>query len=446
MASECGPYRAAMMKFDPVIKIEKLEFTWRGKKTTAYLEQVVPGVVIAPFRPLNDDSIDEFIGGAGFDEDIEDSAVYDDDRDVDTWGICYRNDLDLRTLRVVRGTARNLIVITSSISNNLACVSKKYNIYVKTKTLTYKTWLRDMDHYLFVIGPQSNKIQIEGYRMLSFNQKHNISKSKYRESPTVMCQGIKYSIEEAFEDWGVRDSLSGLNDYFKKIAPDTTVAEAEQVSEKIQKLKVPEAVSVKAEMIQKKACELGLKLKRKQEPSETLGSDAQSLEEMLAELKADISKLISGSGTFDKSSRTLRVIPRTMRFQEPVEVLTDLEVCAQIDTILSEYREALMRGEIFSTQRTLDVKIASAKNFIKTMSKRQQLVYNRILLVIKSLFSLVTIVNNRKMETHDFLNSVEDIFYTGAEHDEEEISLSSLSPEYQMDIQYNIDVDRVFSS
>jgi hypothetical protein len=421
------------------------------------------GVIKKPFSPLTPEGQEEVEDGYAFDPDVEDYAETDDSIPVDKFAYVYRPYISARRLYPIRGTAENLLIGVKTVDRNILETACHFRMFKKVGYSTFTEFVNlNSEYILFISKAKKMKITIQGYKEMNYQEfMRFLTPTKYQNEEMVV-DGVLTTKSEVSDDYSLRSKLPTIENYFgslseasmrekiEKISQATTVAteakvrlspEVEalrnEITKAVNKFKgITEVEEVKEES-DKKEAEPGVE--ENFDLSESLG-------------KIDLSKIENivnheEFGQVDKETVARRIMkqsPQKIRFENPIDVLTDVNVRAELETLFPGYLDKLLAKEVFLTSKTKIKRIKMAELCIKTMPKYMKAKYQRLLLICKLVLKMVPEVSDTRREDLRFANVMEDLFLLDEEgSDEDLLPIYTLLPDTD-EVEMELDLTKIF--
>nr|UUW20937.1 MAG: RNA-dependent RNA polymerase [Sanya bunya-like virus 1] len=418
-----------------------------------------PGVVDTLFKPQEEDSLDEYRYSWEYDDESEE-IVFDSDAEIEDWAYFSITHLNKRALKRIRGTAWNIVYACRSFSKELMSLQDKWSVYIQNTRRPLNLYnLFSGDKYLVLIGRDTEKIGIPGYRKLQWQDvmKH-VQSNIYRNDKKTEIMGKMRSRKEILEQPVLLNELQTLDSYFKSIKVKDLEKEVEQketeikvVSENLFLTPDSEALVSELNNLVSQYETRKKKISKVQEEEETRAViDLDSDHDLITILNKQISLLdtIEESAATDGDERAMLKmvgIPSQHRFKEAAEVLTDPDFKSEFETWFPGYWAKIMRKEISMSRARKKQRLENAKMRISHMKGEVKKRYTMLYGIMA--FVLLELPENGGVKhlSDAFALDVDDLFVLEEEElgqDYELAPIYALLPEEYRSLPE--DVDRIF--
>jgi hypothetical protein len=489
LSVELSYFRACLIKIhltphEPSITVKvskkKNNVSVEEEMTLKLCRNVQCGVVFQPFRPMDEESAEEYEDGFRFDPDIEEVAVFDDSIILPPFAYVYQNQFNLIALKGCRGTAHNLIVRCATVSMDIMKSSNNIKIYRKT---TYKDCYELInnisDIIVLVSKSKYTHLQIENYSELNYPSMMRFFTPSKHVNEDMVVNGIKTTKTEMVKNPELVYYVSTLENYFGKISKENS-KEALKRIKKVESIQrdtgillsesfetVKKQLDIEIEEFRKREREkkpieegeinidvVSKDDEEKEEKTENVEQEIDSLTpsnnllEMLSKISlSDISDSKSSKMNLNNKNDTIErkimnAKPSNMKFKDPVLVLTDIEFKAEFETYFPGYWDLIVNKEkIALTARTKKKRIQMAELCIRSMPQYMKEKYQRLLMIVKFVLTTIPETNNKNTEDLRFSDLIEDLFYIEEEYSsEDEIPFQLMEPDStRVEIQLNIE-------
>jgi len=486
MSSEFDIYRSYLSKIKICPRDSRLIFTYKKRKSVERKKNLpldfnfTSGVVMQKFKPLDDDGQEEYEDGYGFDPDIEDYVEFDESKKVPDFIYTSLNEVNLMELRGIRGSAENLIIKTNNINISITKIFCKPKLFVPTGYNNLFEYINNVSNLIvFIPNSKYTKLEIPGYKEINHEDAlRYMSQSDYI-SQDIVIKGKKLLKDDVVRSPALRLDISDVEGYFKSLSYKSQAEISNKiisvgnivqdhgliVNENFKKCK--EKLEKILEEFNKKISKGDQDIETKAEDNENVNidennnnlkeNDVVEMNEMgfnlsevlnqidLGEVGRDIISMNTISeevmGVGKKNIAITQQKPRHMKFKDPIDLLTDPEVKAEIETIFPGYWNDIIAKNIFLTKKTKRMKIRTADLYIKCMPRYMKEKYQRLLLIVKAFLAILPETNDERKQDHRFSSMIDDLFYFEDDSDSDsDLSFGSLYPDYDQ-VQMEPEID-----
>jgi len=154
---------------------------------------------------------------------------------------------------------------------------------------------------------------------------------------------------------------------------------------------------------------------------------SKKLNEMLKKFELKPESIVKNNEIIGKSSQSesieskiLRRKPSKMKFKDPMQVLYDTNVRAELETLFPGYIDLLMSKQVYLTARTKHKRIKMAEMCIRNMPRYMKEKYQRLLHIVIYIFTLIPETKHSNVEDLKFSNLIEDLFFIDEDYSSEE--------------------------
>nr|UUW20945.1 MAG: protein of unknown function DUF1978 [Sanya bunya-like virus 5] len=468
LSNELSYFRGSLtrVKINPTPKSLHVMYKIRGSRQSVTLKLETNtefGVMKNPFAPLTEQGKEELVDGYAFDPDVEDYAETDPSIPVAKFAYVYVPYASLRRLYPVRGTAENLLIGTKFADQNLLEACGSFRLFRRTGYTTLSEYINiNTEFILSLTKSKKTQVTIQGYQEMNYQDfMRFMAPSKY-ENEEIVIEGTRTTKTEVSDNYMMRMKIPTIENYFgilseasmrekiQKVEESSRLAEESkiQIAPEVLELreKIKEAVMKVKGVVEEKVVETDYTIS---EISEEMGEDF-NLEESLR--KIDLGKVENfiSSDTIESidrvtvAQRILNQVPKKIRFENPIDVLTDVNTRAELETLFPGYIDKLIGKEVFLTKKTKIKRIRMAELCIKTMPNYMKAKYQRLLMLCKLVLKTIPEVSDTRREDLRFASIFEDLFMLDEEgSDEELLPLYSLLPDTD-EVEMELDLTKIF--
>jgi hypothetical protein len=419
------------------------------------------GVIKKPFAPLTPEGMEELEDGYAFDPDVEDYVETDDTIKVDKFAYVYRPFISARRLYPIRGTAENLLVGVKTVDKNILETSCNFRMFKKTGYSTFTEFINiETEYMLFISKSKKMKVTIQGYKEMNYQEFMRYLTPTIYQNEDMIVEGVATTKTEVSDNYALRSKLPTIENYFGSLSESSMREKMEKVALAATVAKESKIeLSPEVEAIRKEITEAVRKLKGlpDEEKTEESAQETKTPEEIPFDLNSSLEKIDitqienivkhDGFAELDRdtvSQRIMRQSPKKIRFENPIDVLTDVNTRAELETLFPGYLDKLLAKEVFLTSKTKAKRIRMAELCIKTMPKYMKAKYQRLLLICKLVLKTVPEVSDSRREDLRFASKMEDLFLIEEDSsDEELLPIYTLLPDTD-EVEMELDLTKIF--
>jgi hypothetical protein len=437
--------------------------TYRQSLSLSLTKQTTFGVVKKPFAPATEEGIDELRDGYAFDPDVEDYVETDSSIKVEKFAYVYSAFVSLRRLYPLRGTAENLIIGVKTVARNILDVSGHVRMFKKTGYSTFTEFINLESEFLLFLSKSKNmKVTIQGFKEMNYQEFMRFLTPTVYENEEIIIEGEVTTKKEVSDNYMLRSKLPTIENYFGSLSEASVKEKIEKVA---QAANIAEESKVKlspeVEIIKRDIDKAVRKFKHIPEEAEEkvqhqqIGAASEEsipfdLNESLS--KIDLTKIetVVDQGDLQEvdrntvAKRIMKQSPKKIRFENPIDVLTDVNVRAELETLFPGYLDKIISKEVFLTSKTKLKRVRMAELCIKTMPKYMKAKYQRLLLICKMILKTIPEVSDARREDLRFASVMEDLFLLDEEgSDEDLLPLYTLLPDTD-EVEMELDLTKIF--
>jgi hypothetical protein len=471
LANELNYFRGCLSRIGISPHPRKIHFVAKMKKfrhsySLPLTTDTEFGVVYKPFEPCTEEGKEELIDGYAFDPDVEDFVETDSSIEVDKFAFIYRPYISARRLYPIRGTAENLLIAVKTVDLNILQTACNFRLFRKNGYSTFVEFINiNTEYILLLTKSKKTNVTIQGYKEMNYQDFMRFLAPTAFQNDELVVEGVKTTKTELASNYALRSKLDTIESYFGSLSEASRmetlnkVAKASQVADDAKLKLSPEIEALRAQITEAVMKFKGIKPGKEEEKEGKKGkivtaeneeNPVFNLEESLG--KIDLTKIENFLDQGDLknvdrdtvSKRIMRQSPRKIRFDNPIEVLTDVNVRAELETLFPGYLDKLLSKEIFLTQKTKTKRIRMAELCIKTMPKYMKAKYQRLLIICKFVLRTIPEVSDTRREDLRFASIMEDLFMLDEESsDEELLPIYTLIPDTD-EVEMELDLSKIF--
>lgn len=443
-----------------------------------------PGVTSIDFKPLDEDGQEEFDDGYRVDPDVLDFCSFDEEATLDKYAYTESFFLHFLNLTGVRGGAWNMFVGCQFFKKEI-WEAKGYKKLFKreVRNLTPFNAFSLQNNFIFYIGTDNFKGEIEGYKEVSWEQSVRYGISGKFGNNFIEIKGKKYTKSDVFNEPPLVSQITTLDSYFVRLSQESLNQNIEEIENFVEIVKdiftLPPQAAREQKELKKLIEDRRLKIEEKEKENEK-GKNKQNKKKGKKEKNDDIQeegksetdksgdviniedekdddskffkklssvfnnfKTLTEKGLKLKTDNLLNEIKQEQTlytFKKVFTALTDVRFKAEFETFFPGMWEPFINNELSMTEGSITDRIDLAKFRINRMPIMMRTKYRKLLLIVTFILAGVTRTNRMDPVSMRFGYLIDNMFRVNLETDiNEEFIGSDLMPEEILELPYNFD-------
>jgi hypothetical protein len=500
-AVEFGRFRAIAMKIKQNEIRSKLEILTPFKKRRKikrtdiphqfYYQTVIlnkmksyPGVTSEKFKPLTEDTQEEFDDGYSMDPDVLEFCEFDPNPDLPKYGWTESFYLSKNNVTGVRGGAWNMFIGTQIFDRSSWEVHGFKKLY-RLNHISHNPYdcFTQQSNFIFYVGIENFKGEVKGYTELSWEQSLHYGKTGNFGENTIEIQNVKYTKKKVFSTPRLVNQITKLDSYFKRMTVESLENQISEIEEKIEfveeTFKIPEDLKMEQRKLknqidkfrEKQAESMVSKTPRKKNPNtkkkvnsgkrkskeeekitedikvislpvvessleveeehktEEITNEKLSFEEMLLKnINKIFEKYKSGlnMNLMQDKQKTLFGMESNLAlysFKKPLIAMTDLRYRAEFETIFPGMWDPFINNELCINKNVLFDKLDLARVRISRMPPHMRDKFRKLLLIVSMVLHSIRQNTRMDLKSYELTTMVDDLFRVNMDPDIEGVTV-----------------------